>query len=790
MTSGGDLRRKTDLPHKALKSDHTPRNPSQNLTIEPPEEETSPEKKNSRAPSLRIVTRRQDHEHIGKRTRDPVSSKEEKRSKGRRTSSDGHTRADAPDSPETINCELLWSRENMLSLRSLTSFIALPSRSKPSPRRRSSVRCRLTEAAAFPPLDVVPGESYRPIASFTEKVKPEQLPPTAEDEREGGVEEDDSDEEEERISSVHVPREKYINLSKSDLVNSVVTTLLDSQDGDSDIFLLLASCLDSILHAEHKKVLEQMRTDFVATQSLEKVNIGDDSSSEDESSTSGRESDSDKEVNSEAKKPEVESVVNGYEGLSFPLADGFDIWNFLISTGKQAKRRSAESVTAATRFQRSFIQLLENAGFEELSARDLALTSALNTDYLLTLPVYVDWKKASESNAIVFRRGYATEKQKGLLLVEKLDYIQSIVLRGIFSTISKPLRKVGKLINKESYLDLTQTSDKFLEGESLSDSVLPLRLAAKRAVTRYEGLLTPVGPREKLFRKLLTWIGLISPAYELPFQLANDSNASEPYLRPISLSRMTLGDIWKPASKKACGNDMWKRIKTSISILLSPSTLQEPAFEELILLYTMDAGEKGDKNEDETRSSLQLEIFERIPIPDLPVIFPQRKLYFRIIDTVRLDIASILGLTAYFVNYKFENISSSPYVFLYNLISAFFLDVIAVTALVIYATRVVLGYKQTWDRYQYKESILTYAIILQAGKNQNMSYQGVQDRCERFLYDNFKIKVEMRVEKAISTLVRLGLVTETLIDGKTKLQAVPCPQAYVSLKEIWNGLLG
>lgn len=728
----------------------------------------------------------------------------------------------------------------MLSLRSLTSFVALPSPINPSPySRRPSVRCRLTEAAAA--FEVVSGESDRAIASsLTElqngggwKVEPEQLPPpTAEDGGEG-----EAEKEEERISSVHVPREKYINVSKSDLVNAVVTTLLDSQDGDADIFLLLATCLDSILHAEHKKVLEQMRADFVATQSLEKVNIGDDESS----TTSGRETDSDDETN----KTEPGSVVNGYEGLSFPLADGFDIWNFLISTGKQAKRRSAESVTAATRFQRSFIQLLDSAGFEELSARDLALTSALNTDYLLTLPVYVDWNKASESNAIVFRRGYATEKQKGLLLVEKLDYIQSIVLRGIFSTISKPLRKVGKLINKalseasqtqeiqdlservkiwlkelslfkESYLDLAQTSDKFLEGDSLSDPVLPMRLAAKRAVSRYEGLLTPVGPRERLFRKLLTWIGFISPGYETPFQLANDSNASEPYLRPISLSRMTLGDIWKPASKKACGNDMWKRIKTSISILLSPSTLQEPAFEELILLYTMDAGEKGDKNEDETRSSLQLEIFERIPIPDLPVIFPHRKLYFRIIDTVRLDIASILGLTAYFVNYKFENISSSP--------SAFFLDVIAVTALVIYATRVVLGYKQTWDRYQllvnktlyektlasgfgsvhflldaseqqqYKESILTYAIILQAGKNQvlhnAMSYQGVQDRCERFLFDNFKIKVEMRVEKAISTLVRLGLVTETLIDGKTNLQAVPCPQAYVSLKEIWNGLLG
>lgn len=60
-------------------------------------------------------------------------------------------------------------------------------------------------------------------------------------------------------------------------------------------------------------------------------------------------------------------------------------------------------VAVTTRFQRAFMQLLRSAEFEELSARDLTLTSALNTDYLLTLPIYVDWKKASESNAIIFR---------------------------------------------------------------------------------------------------------------------------------------------------------------------------------------------------------------------------------------------------------------------------------------------------------------------------------------------------------------------------------------------------
>lgn len=84
-----------------------------------------------------------------------------------------------------------------------------------------------------------------------------------------------------------------------------------------------------------------MRADFVATQSLEEVKTGGDSSDDEESSTSGGETDSEEELNSNVKNSEPRSV-NGYDGLSFPLADGFDIWNFLISSGKDAKKRSAE----------------------------------------------------------------------------------------------------------------------------------------------------------------------------------------------------------------------------------------------------------------------------------------------------------------------------------------------------------------------------------------------------------------------------------------------------------------
>lgn len=139
------------------------------------------------------------------------------------------------------------------------------------------------------------------------------------------------------ISSSSFLRKLIINLKLTRIVSNLLIELF------IDLFLELYRCLDSILHAEHKRILEQMRADFVATQSLEEVNNGGDSSSDEESFTSGGDidSESEEELNSNAKKSEPRSV-NGYEGLSFPLADGFDIWNFLISSGKHAKKRSAE----------------------------------------------------------------------------------------------------------------------------------------------------------------------------------------------------------------------------------------------------------------------------------------------------------------------------------------------------------------------------------------------------------------------------------------------------------------
>ncbi|KAF3790406.1 hypothetical protein EJ110_NYTH16562 [Nymphaea thermarum] len=597
-------------------------------------------------------------------------------------------------------------------------------------------------------------------------------------------------------------------------------------------------CLDSIIHAEHKGMLEEMRADYALS------HAPDIKKTEEVDGNHLRSKDT-KEVTSNNWKMDVhDHVALGSVQINHQKQDLNDVSlnfssdrSFLLRSpsGDPPSCSSTESrVSVATRFQRSFLKLLHNAQFEELSVHDLQLTSALNTDYLLTLPIYINWKRASESNAIIFRRGFAAERQRGLLIAEKLDYIQSKLLQRIFRVLSRPLEKAGMWINEtwfqtgrmewmEETLSLLKkywsvkllsddeaTSEDELGVGSQLYNDLPMWLAAQRAVLRYEGLLSQIGPRGRLLRKLLAWIGFI-PSFPAKTIGPNDEHTNvDPYLRPNFLSRITLSDIWKPARKESCENDVWKMIKASFHILFSQSVLQEPAFSELILLYS----EKRD-NEDVNGSyelpSLQMKLYERIPIPDLPVIFPHKRLSFRILDTVRLDVASILGLLAYFVNYKFEDIRLSP--------SSILLDVIAVTALLVYVTRVALGYKQTWDRYQllvnktlyektlasgfgtiyflldaseqqqFKEAILAYAHLLRLEKHQVSYRKTVADMCEKFMYDKFKEKVKMPIESAMNTLLRLGLVTE-VAGEENKIQVLPCLEAYEGLKSQWDCLLG
>ncbi|KAG2603671.1 uncharacterized protein LOC120669562 isoform X2 [Panicum virgatum] len=622
------------------------------------------------------------------------------------------------------------------------------------------------------------------------------------------------------IPGIHVPRQRYIAVPKAALLDAVLSQF--PSEADAADFKRCARCLDAILHAEHKGMLEEMRTSYMLTQRHQE--------------------DQDDQTDSS----DVQAIVNGKTSSGFFGITQEDGTLFLTRSlglrtllGLTSEPGSKTRAAFATQFQRSFMNLLRNAQFEELSAQDLLLTYALNTDYLLTLPIYVDWKKAAESNAIIFRRGYATERQKGLLLVEKLDYLQSKLLQNIFFSLSKPLKKPGKWLNEalkrstgnqgfqiwidklrdwlkeQTYADnslllIENSSWDKLSSDQLPDDDVPIWIAAQRAVSRYEGILSPVGPRGRLLRRLLTWTGLIPSLPEATIKTDDETKHLEGHVRPNFLPRITLANIWQPASRESCNNNFWEIVKVSFRILFGRSTLQEPAFQELILLYTDETAqsEKKDKSE---MLPLQLKIYEKIPIPDLPVVFPHKKLSFRILDTVRLDIATVIGLLAYVVNYKFESLASSP--------SAFLLDIIAISALLILVFRVALGYKQTRDRYQllvnktlyektlasgfgsiyflldaseqqqYKEALLVYAMLLCRKKYQVSSRASIRDTCEQFMYEKFKAKIEMPIDKAIETLVRLGLVMELPTNGGSRVVGVPCSEAYEILRGRWDSLL-
>ncbi|XP_020600367.1 uncharacterized protein LOC110039584 [Phalaenopsis equestris] len=626
------------------------------------------------------------------------------------------------------------------------------------------------------------------------------------------------------ISGIHVPRQKYIPVSKTKLLRAILEMFEVKED--ADYFTKLSVCLDSILHAEHKGILEEMRSYYSSYLQDQPWKT-----------TSGRHD----------VAPNGSMGTNGKE-TNFPsiledgkLLDNLNLGRFFesLSSGKGDRKFSLDSprIAVATRFQQSFMKLLRNAQFEELSVQDLLLTNALNSDYLLTLPIYVDWKRASKSHAIIFRRGYATERQSGLLIAEKLDYLQSSLLQGIFFNLSRPLKEFGKWLyealkgsNKAQILteriDAAKRwlKDQYspertwsyggnsignqLNGDIIGDSKLPICLAAQKAVPRYEGFLSVVGPRRRLIKKLLTWVGLVPSTPEVSVDFDRGTQSSETDFRPNFLQRITLNNLWEPASKESCGYNVWKILRTALSILFSRSILQEPAFEELILLYTDELNQREDK---EDALPLHLKIYERIPIPDLAVIFPHKKLSFRILDTVRLDVASILGLLAFFLNYKFENILSSP--------SAVLLDVIAITALIVYVSRIVLGYKQTWDRYQllvnktlyektlasgfgsvhflldaselqqYKEAILLYAILLRPVKNEDSNHKSIGAECEMFLFDKFNVQIDMPIDSAMDTLMRLGLVYEFPVEGNLKPKAVPCSKAYKHLRKRWDRLI-
>ncbi|KZV41969.1 hypothetical protein F511_19015 [Dorcoceras hygrometricum] len=349
---------------------------------------------------------------------------------------------------------------------------------------------------------------------------------------------------------IHVPRQSYISVPKSELLDAIISEMFPPHESEqAHQFLYLSQCLDSILHAEHKSILEEMRADYDLTLSTKGKGLVLSDSLHKGAGMYMKSSLKSGRIDEEPEE-EVASDIPMSSSFTFNLKELLD-----CSLNRNSSMGSSDVIPV--RFQRAFMKLLYNAEFEELSPQDLKLASALNTNYLLTLPIYVDWKKASKSSCILFRRGYATEIQKGMLIAEKFEYLQSKLLQSLFFLVAKPLGRFGVWINeiferislkkdaegladkliiwlKEFSFSLQpNTSDQICDDNEGVDSIsnnVPIWEASQKAVTRYEAILSAVGPREKLLRKFFILLGLVPSKPLQAFDLESKSTC-ESYLR-------------------------------------------------------------------------------------------------------------------------------------------------------------------------------------------------------------------------------------------------------------------
>ena len=96
--------------------------------------------------------------------------------------------------------------------------------------------------------------------------------------------------------------------------------------------------------------------------------------------------------------------------------------------------------------------------------------------------------------------------------------------------------KLREWLKEQTYADnslflIENSSWDKLSSDQLPDDDVPIWIAAQRAVSRYEGILSPVGPRGRLLRRLLTWTGLIPSLPEATIKTDDETKHLEGHVR-------------------------------------------------------------------------------------------------------------------------------------------------------------------------------------------------------------------------------------------------------------------
>ena len=211
--------------------------------------------------------------------------------------------------------------------------------------------------------------------------------------------------------------------------------------------------------------------------------------------------------------------------------------------------------------------------------------------------------------------------------------------------------------------------------------------------------------------------------------------------------------------------------------LFRRTKLQEPTFGQLVLVFRLkpdESDESGGAGELIDRT-IHIKTFVDIPMADLEVVFPEKRLSMKPVDLIKVAITAVSGLVVVVV--KLVMSAFNP-----------FLMLVLLGSLVAYGGRAIMGYRTSRARYEHlvtdalytksrdnglgvvlflvdcmeeqewKEVLLGWVLLDRDGA---CGGRELDRRCEQWLKQRFGVETDFEISDALAKLQQLELVEES-----------------------------
>ena len=247
-----------------------------------------------------------------------------------------------------------------------------------------------------------------------------------------------------------------------------------------------------------------------------------------------------------------------------------------------------------------------------------------------------------------------------------------------------------------------------------------------------------------------------------------------------------------------------KHVTRSIFSVLRRHTIQEPTFLQLVILFRYATPEpvkrlfcKKPEPPPKDRS-IYIKQFRDIPMADLEVVYPEKRLSMKPIELIKFAITGLVGVVVVVVKAVGRGLVMGPVAV-----------VISLATLGGYCAKIAVGWKNSRNRYEqlvthslyhknldndlgvifylmdsleeqeFKEAVLGYYFLWLNGPK---TMDDLDAECEQYIKDEFGIEVDFEVDDALDKLLAVNLVTER--DGV--YYPVSLPEACRILDAKWN----